>query len=135
MFCRSQPRPAAGGERGTVRTHEGSTQRSRTEASSAPSGRCAVDGGLWRQRSTRIVHICRSQHHERKSLLVMSCSHCITLHITRCGKTIVFNCVNHRKNSYVNSQIRNVAEKASTQFRARTLWYFCLFSNIIFILI
>ena len=36
VFRRSETRATTGGERGTVRIHEGSTQRGRTEASTAP---------------------------------------------------------------------------------------------------
>ena len=77
MFCRNQARTTTCGERGTVRVYEGSTQRGRTEASSAPARRRTAGAGLRRKRPSRNAHVrCSKPHESRFCVLVKR----ITLH-------------------------------------------------------
>ena len=62
----SDTRTATGVEHRTVRVHEGSTQCSGTEATSAPPRCHTISAGLWRQRPGRNAHICWSKRLESK---------------------------------------------------------------------
>ena len=76
MFSRSQARTTTGAERGTVRIHEGSTQRGRTEASSAPARRRTAGAGLRRKRISRNAHVRCSKPHEGKCCVLLNIFHC-----------------------------------------------------------
>ena len=70
MFSRSEERTTTSGERGTVRAYEGSTQRGRTEASSAPARRRTAGAGLRRKRPSRNAHVrCCKPHKGRCGFL------------------------------------------------------------------
>ena len=63
MVCRSQERTTTSFKRGTVRVHEGSTQRGRTEASSTPARRRTAGARLRRKRPSRNALVRCSKPH------------------------------------------------------------------------